>query len=62
MKNIDTVGSFLESISRLNLENLSLFADDFTEIALRKHEYFVREGEISHEVGFLVQGIVRSFL
>ena len=61
MRNIDKVEIFLNNISHLNPETLSLLVSNTTEIVLKKHEYFVKDNEVSHEVGFLVEGIVRSF-
>ncbi|MBX3255808.1 MAG: Crp/Fnr family transcriptional regulator [Chitinophagaceae bacterium] len=61
MKNIDKIELFLRNISNLNPETLSLLVSHTTEGELKKHAYFVKEGEVSHEVGFLVQGIVRAF-
>jgi CRP-like cAMP-binding protein len=61
MSNIDKIESFLNNISPLHPETLSIFLSHSTETVLKKHEYFVKDGEVSHEVGFLVEGIVRSF-
>lgn len=61
MRNIDKIELFLNDISNLNPDTLSLLVSHTTEIVLKKHEYFVKDGEVSHEVGFLVEGIVRSF-
>jgi CRP-like cAMP-binding protein len=61
MSNIDKIESFLNNISPLHSETLSIFLSHTTETVLKKHEYFVKDSEVSHEVGFLVQGIVRSF-
>ena len=61
MSNTDKLGGFLKNISNLNPETLSLLTSHTTEIVLKKHEYFVKDGEVSREVGILIQGIVRSF-
>ncbi len=61
MSTIDEIGLFLNQISRLRTETLSQLVSHSTEIELRKHDYFVKEGEVSREVGILVKGIVRSF-
>jgi CRP-like cAMP-binding protein len=45
----------------LRPETLSLLLSHTTETALKKHEYFVQDGEVCREVGILMQGIVRSF-
>jgi CRP-like cAMP-binding protein len=57
----DKIESFFNNISDLNPDTLSLLLSHTTETVLKKHEYFVKDGEVSHEVGFLVEGIVRSF-
>ncbi len=61
MSTIDEIGLFLNQISRLRTETLSQLVSHSTEIELRKHDYFVKDGEVSREVGILVKGIVRSF-
>jgi CRP-like cAMP-binding protein len=52
---------FLNKISRLTSDTWSLLIPHLTEIQLKKNEYFVKEGEISREIGVLTKGIVRSF-
>jgi CRP-like cAMP-binding protein len=61
MKNIATIELLFNKIKNLSPQTLSLLLPYTTEIVLKKHEYFVKEGEVSREVGILVQGIVRSF-
>ncbi len=61
MKNIATIEPLFNKIKNLSPQTLSLLLPYTTEIVLKKHEYFVKEGEVSREVGILVQGIVRSF-
>jgi len=58
---IDKIGLFLGNISKISPETLFLLTSFSTETILKKHEYFVKEGEISTDVGILVEGIVRSF-
>jgi CRP-like cAMP-binding protein len=61
MRNIDKIESFLNDISDLNPDTISLLVSHTTETVLKKHEFFVKDGEVSYEVGFLIQGIVRSY-
>ncbi|TAE26145.1 MAG: Crp/Fnr family transcriptional regulator [Candidatus Kapaibacterium sp.] len=61
MSNISNIESFFKSIGNLRPETMSLLLSHTTERVLKKHEFFVQDGEVSREVGILVQGIVRSF-
>jgi CRP-like cAMP-binding protein len=61
MQNFDAIGLFLNRISKLSPETLAQFTLYATESRLNKNEYFVKEGEVSLEVGILLSGIVRSF-
>jgi CRP-like cAMP-binding protein len=61
MSNIDNIELFFKNFGNLRPETLSLLLSHTTETALKKHEYFVQDGEVCREVGILMQGIVRSF-
>lgn len=61
MKNIDKVGMFLNGMIQVNTQLLSLIKSQATEVVLKKDEFFVKDGEVCSDVGFLVEGVVRSF-
>lgn len=61
MNSTEEIHNFLNKISRLTSDTWSLLIPHITEIQLKKNEYFVKEGEISREIGILTKGIVRSF-
>ncbi len=61
MKSIEEIYKFINNISRLSSEIWLLLAAQVTEIELRKNDYFVKEGEISREIGVLTKGIVRAY-
>ncbi|MEZ0611664.1 Crp/Fnr family transcriptional regulator [Fibrella sp. WM1] len=61
MSNNKEIELFLTNISNLCPETLSSLVANTTETVLKKYEYFVKDGDVSREVGILVKGIVRSF-
>lgn len=61
MSNINNIASFLNKFGNIHPDTLSLLMSHTSETLLKKNEYFVKEGEVSREVGILVQGMVRSF-
>lgn len=61
MNPIEKIQRFFNEISNLPSETWLLLATHTTEIELKKNDYFVKEGEVSREIGVLTKGIVRSF-
>lgn len=61
MNSTEEIYRFLNNISRLSSETWLLLVTHATEIELKKNDYFVKEGEVSREIGILTKGIVRSF-
>jgi len=61
MHSIEEIQKFLNNISSLNAELWALLFTHAKEIELKKNEYFIKEGEVSREIGILTKGIVRSF-
>ena len=61
MNSIEKIYSLLDSISSLTYDTWLLLLPHITEIELKKNDYFVKEGEVSREIGILTKGIVRSF-
>ena len=53
--------SFLKNISPLSDRTLALVESAFVFDALKKGDYFVREGEYANEIAFLESGVVRAF-
>ena len=61
MNSTEEIHGFLNKISRLSSETWSLLVPHITEIELKKNDYFVKQGQISQEIGLLTKGIIRSF-
>lgn len=61
MNSTEEIHDFLNKISRLSSETWSLLVPHITEIELKKNDYFVKQGQISQEIGLLTKGIIRSF-
>ena len=57
----ETIYKLINNISYLTSETWLTLITHTTEIELKKNDYFVKEGEISREIGILTKGIVRSF-
>jgi len=61
MDSTEEIYKLLNNISNITPETWALLVAHTTKIELKKNDYFVREGEISKEIGILTKGIVRSF-
>lgn len=57
----EKIYKFLNEISRLSAQTWSPIVAQSTQIELKKDDYFVKEGEVSREIGILTEGIVRAF-
>lgn len=53
--------SFFNSLTPLSTESWDKFAALFTPKVLKKGNYFITDGQIAKEIGFLQSGIVRAF-
>lgn len=53
--------TFLSGFGRLSEAEATLFAASCTEASYGRGDYFIREGEVSHRIGFLVSGIARVY-
>lgn len=53
--------TFLSGFGRLSEADASLFAAACTEAQYSRGDYFIREGEVCHRIGFLVSGISRVY-
>ncbi|MEO0896868.1 MAG: Crp/Fnr family transcriptional regulator [Bacteroidota bacterium] len=57
----EEIYTFLNQISKLSSQTWSAILPYTKEIQLKKDDFFVREGQISQEIGILTQGIVRAY-
>lgn len=53
--------AYINRISPLKKETFDALQLHFKPIQLKKHDFFVKEGEYAHQIGFLEKGIVRAF-
>ncbi|MEY8760894.1 Crp/Fnr family transcriptional regulator [Chryseobacterium tongliaoense] len=58
---MDNFKSFINGLSPVSAESWKNFSALFTPRILKKGDYFIKEGEIANEIGFLEIGILRSF-
>jgi len=52
---------YLTSISPIQEKTWNRVREIFTETTLKKGEYFIEEGEIAKQIGFLTSGVIRAF-
>ena len=45
----------------LDDDNLNILMSIFHQRKMKKNDYFIREGEKSTEIGFIIKGVFRSF-
>lgn len=53
--------NYINNISPLEEDTFAALAQCFQFVELGKNEFFTREGEYAHQIGFLKKGIVRAF-
>ncbi len=53
--------TFLSGFGHLGTADAQLFAASCAEASFARGEYFIREGEVCHRIGFLVSGIARVY-
>ncbi|PTB96923.1 Crp/Fnr family transcriptional regulator [Marivirga lumbricoides] len=53
--------TFFNSLSPISTESLEKFSLLFTPKILKKGDYFITDGQIAKEIGFLESGIIRAF-
>ncbi|WP_436806769.1 Crp/Fnr family transcriptional regulator [Chryseobacterium sp. DT-3] len=58
---MDNFKSFINRLSTVSAESWKNFSALFTPRILKKGDYFIKEGEIANEIGFLEIGILRAF-
>lgn len=52
---------YLEKLIHFNENELAIFTSLFTEIQLKKKDYFAKEGEFSSKLAFISKGVMRAF-
>lgn len=53
--------SYLESFNILTHDEINAFEKKVTYKKLKKGDFFIKEGQVSKEVGFVLSGVFRSF-
>ena len=53
--------TFFNQLTPISTESWNKFSGLFTPRFLKKGEYYITEGEVSKEIGFLESGIMRAF-
>lgn len=61
MNSTELIYKFVNKISNLSDQSWSSLVSHAEEIQLKKDDYFVKEGEVSKEIGLLTKGIIRSY-
>lgn len=61
MNSIEKIYLLLNNISGLTYDTWLELLPHITEFELKKNDFFVKEGEVSREIGLLTKGVVRSF-
>ena len=52
---------YLTSISPIKEETWNKVRELFSETPLKKGDYFIKEGEIARQIGYLTNGVIRAF-
>lgn len=52
---------YLEKLIHFTESEMAAFASLFSEIKLKKNDYFAKEGECSSKISFISEGIMRAF-
>jgi len=58
---MDNFKSFLNELSPVSTESWNRFSTLFTPKILKKGDYYIKEGQIANEIGFLQTGVLRAF-
>lgn len=53
--------TYTKSLINFTESEMELFTSLFSEIQLKKSEYFAKEGEFSSKLGFVSKGVLRAF-
>jgi len=58
---MENIKNYINSINKLGLKSTNQLLEFFTQMQLKKEEYFIQAGEYAIEIGFLEKGIIRAF-
>ena len=58
---MDELKAYLEKIVHFSESEMEIFISLFSEVQLKKHDYFANEGEYSSKLAFLSKGVMRAF-
>lgn len=53
--------TYLERLIRFTESEMEIFTTLFSEVQLKKHDYFAIEGEYSSKLAFITKGVMRAF-
>ena len=53
--------AYLEKIIHFTESEMDVFTSLFSEVQLKKHDYFAKEGEYSSKLAFISKGVMRAF-
>lgn len=53
--------TYLERLIRFTESEMEVFTTLFSEVQLKKHDYFAIEGEYSSKLAFITKGVMRAF-
>ncbi len=58
---MDELKAYLETLIHFTESEMEIFTSLFSEIQLKKHDYFAKEGEYSLKLAFISNGVMRAF-
>ena len=58
---MDELKTYLDKLIQFSEPEIGIFTSLFSEVELKKHEYFANEGEYSSKLAFLSKGVMRAF-
>jgi CRP-like cAMP-binding protein len=62
MNNIDYLYKYLSAFITLSSDEEKIIASLFKENIFKKNEFFLREGEVCHQLGFICKGVFRYYI
>lgn len=58
---MDELKAYLETLIPFTENEIKVFTSLFSEVQLKKNEYFAKEGEFSSQLAFISTGVMRAF-
>lgn len=58
---MDELKAYLRKLIRFTEEESGIFISLFSEVHLKKHNYFAKEGEYASKLAFISKGVMRAF-